>query len=325
MAWRYLRSTLGDDDPDTVDAREQPGRRPGQPRGLCRGGDPLPGDRRPAPAPGRRITPTWLAPCSTSPSRSAGSGTWPRPAPALDEVLRIRREHRFPPTRSEAETWSLLGHVDLDQNRLAAAEAAFKRASRSIAPCPGIIVPTSPAILTARPRSAAAPIWPAPSPSLAAASKLTRAAEGEQSPSAAERLERSPSSCSRTGNCAARRSPTGRPCTCSRAPRGRIDPDKARAEIGLGSLLVETGRAGEARRLLEDGLAHPEQGSAGREIPTAARADSELGTCYAALGDRRAEALLRHGYQVLLTRWGPKHPDTRQALDRLRRLEAPAN
>jgi serine/threonine-protein kinase len=45
----------------------------------------------------------------------------------LDESMQIRRAYRLSPDWVEGESWNLLGHFELDQNRLGAASEAFKK------------------------------------------------------------------------------------------------------------------------------------------------------------------------------------------------------
>jgi serine/threonine-protein kinase len=242
----------------------------------------------------------------------------------LGELLRIRREHRFPADQDEAETWHLLGNVYLAQNELDAAEGALEKSFEAYRALPGehrsdlADILSAQALIHRRRADLAGAI------ALARRSlELTRAAVGEKNPAVMNPLEL----------LAELLQQAGRSRDAEVAYRQSLDllsgsewadhPDRARVLVGLGGLLVETARAPEARPYLEDGLRIRRQALPAGD-PAVARAESQLGACYAALGDQRARALLEHGYQVLLDLQGPDHRDTRRAKDRLRRLTPPA-
>jgi tetratricopeptide (TPR) repeat protein len=316
MAWRYLRSTLGAYDLDTVDAQSD----------LAYALENR-GDYASAEILYQEIVdmhpdlPRVLLDLAIAQRRV---GHLVEARASLDEELRIRREHRLPADEGEAASWDYLGHVGLDQNQLDAAEAAFQKSLATYRSLPGDRRLDLARILTnlaqvRRRRADLAGALTFARQSL----ELTRAAEGEKGPSFAEGLERVGELLQQDRQFRSAEVDYRQAMTLLSRSTWKDRPEKARIAIGLGSLLVETGRAGEARPLLEDGLRIRSKALPVGD-PDTARAESELGACYAALGDRGAEALLRNGYQVLLTRWGPNHPDTRQAQDRLRRLGGPA-
>ena len=325
MAWHYLRSTLGDYDLDTVDAQTDLA------AALENQGDYARAEtlyqeivdlRRRVAGPDHPDLPRALLDLALTQQKA---GHLVEARASLNEELRLRREHQFPADDDEAASWDYLGHVGLDQNQLDAAEAAFQKSLAIYRSLHGEHRSDLARTLTNLAQVHRRRADLAGALSLARQSlELRRAAEGKTSPSAADGIERVAELLQQDRQFRSAEEGYRQAMALLSRPAWKDLPEKARVLIGLGSLLVETGRAGEARPLLEKGW-----GMRSKALPVGdpdrARADSELGTCYAALGDRHAEALLRNGYQVLLTRWGPKHPDTRQAQDRWRRLGAPAN
>jgi tetratricopeptide (TPR) repeat protein len=126
-AWHYFRFTLGDDNPDTIEVRNN----------LAAALDHR-GDHAAAEAQYQEIVALrrrLLGPDHPDLAhtlldlaivqRERGHPVEARAT--LEEILRIRREHSLPLDDGEAETWHYVGRVDLDQNQLDAAEAAFQK------------------------------------------------------------------------------------------------------------------------------------------------------------------------------------------------------
>jgi serine/threonine-protein kinase len=241
----------------------------------------------------------------------------------LDELLKVRREHRFPVNEDEAETWNLLGHIELDQHQLDAAEAALQKSFDIYRSLPGehrsnLASPLTGQALVHRERGDLAGAIALERRSL----ELTRAALGLKNALVAEPLALLAEFLEQAGHFRGAEIAYRQSLDLRSGSEWADHPDRAHSLIGLGRLLVATGRAGEARPYLEDGLRIERKALPARD-PALAKAESELGACYAALGDERARALLEHGYQVLAEQKGPSHPETRKAQDRLRRLLPP--
>jgi eukaryotic-like serine/threonine-protein kinase len=323
-AWRYFRSTLGEDHPDTIQARSNLA------LALFHRADYAAAEtlyqeivdmRRRLLGPDHPDLARALLELAIAQRQS---GHLAKARATLSEVLQIRREHRFPADEDEAETWRLLGHVDLDQNNPDAAEEALKKSFEIYRSLPGERRPDLARVLKSqalvrRSRSDLAGAIALARRSL----ELTRAAEGEEHPSVSIPLELLAELLQQAGSVRDAEIAYRQSLNLLSGSEWIDHPDKARASIGLGGLLVETERAGEARPYLEDGLRIRRKALPARD-PAIAGAESELGVCYAALGDEHARALLEHGYQTLLELRGPDHPDTRKAKDRLRRLASPA-
>jgi tetratricopeptide (TPR) repeat protein len=238
----------------------------------------------------------------------------------LAELLQIRHEHRFPADSSEAETWNFLGDIDLDENQLGAAEEAFKKSFEIYRSLPGDHRSNLANVLAGQAQARRRRTDLIGALALARRSlELTRASEGDKGPSFAESLTAVAELLQQEGQFHRAELAYLQALKLLSGPGWQHHTDKARVVIGLGSLLVETNRAGEAQPYLEDGLSIRWQAHLGNDAETA-RAESELGACYTALGDGRARARLEHAYQRLLDLQGSNHPDTRKAMDRLRRL-----
>ncbi|HZF08014.1 MAG TPA: serine/threonine-protein kinase [Thermoanaerobaculia bacterium] len=242
----------------------------------------------------------------------------------LDELLKVRREHRLPVNEDEAETWNLLGHIELAGNRLDAAEAALLKSFDIYRSLPGEHRCDLASALAGQARVHRERGDLAGATALVRRSlELMRAALGPKNPLVADPLEFLAELLEQAGQARGAETAYRQSLDLRPGAEWADHPDRARSLIGLGRLLVATGRAGEARPYLEDGLRIERRALPARD-PGIAKAESELGACYATLGDQRARALLEHSYQVFAELQGPSHPDTRKAKDRLRRLVPPA-
>jgi serine/threonine protein kinase len=318
-AWRYLRATLGDDHPDTVDTRSNLA------VALSNNGQYAEAEtlfqeivrtrrRLGADHPDLASALLYLAIVQQQLRHLEAARL------TLDEVLRMRREYRFPPDEDAGEAWNLLGYVDLYENRLADADEAFRKSFATYRSLPGEHRADLARILDSQ---AEVRRRTDPAGAVALARRgldLTRAAKPDNRPLVGGSLEFLAELLQEAGKLRSAEIAYRQAMNLLAGPEWARHPNKARAEIGLGSLLVETARAREALPYLEDGLRLRRQSRSAQDFETA-KAESELGACYAALGDGRAPLLLQHGYQVLLARQGAEHPDTRRALDHLRRLD----
>ncbi len=241
----------------------------------------------------------------------------------LEELLEVRRQHRFPVDQNEAETWNLLGNVALDQNDLAAAEKALARSFEIYRSLPGEHRADLAGVLRGQSLARRGAGDLAGAIALARRSlDLTRAALGSEHPGAVDSLQLLGEFLQQDGQFSSAEAVYRQALKLHSGPEWADHTMKARTSIDLGDLLVETGRASEARPYLEDGL-RVRRLSLEAGNPAIAMAESQLGACYAALGDGRARALLERGYRTMLAVQGPDHPDTRKTLELLRRLAAP--
>jgi hypothetical protein len=318
-AYRYLRATLGDDHPDTIDARSN----------LA---VVLYNNRKYAEAETlfqeiarmrRRLNPDhpdlasallYLAIVEQRLRHLTAARA------TLDEVLRMRREHHYPSDEDEGETWNLLGYVDLFQNRLEAADEAFKKSFAIFGALRGEHRPDLARILNSQ-AEVRRRTDPAAAIALARRSlSLMRAAAPQNRPLVAGGLEFLAELLQQGKKYGDAEVVYRQAMDLLPGAEWARHPNKVRAEIGFGSLLVETQRAQEALPYLKEGLRIRRELLSKEDFETA-KAESELGACYLALGeDGQARPLLQHGYRVLLDHQGAQHPDTRRALDHLRRL-----
>jgi serine/threonine-protein kinase len=136
-AYRYFRSALGDDDPETIETRGNLAYTLIETADYA-GAEAL--YREIAEVRRRLLGPDHpdLARAFLDLAIVQRRGRRLEAARAtLNELLRMRRDHRFPRDQSEAETWNVLGGVALDSQDLDAADAAYDRSCEIYRSLPG--------------------------------------------------------------------------------------------------------------------------------------------------------------------------------------------
>ncbi len=135
--WRYYRSTLGEEHPDTLLARSNLANTLFRRKEYTEAEalyQEIADMRRRLLEPGHPDLANALLELAIAQWQS---GHLAKARTTLGEVWQIRREHRLPADEDEAEAWDLQGNLYLDEDHLDAAEAAFKKGFETYEALPG--------------------------------------------------------------------------------------------------------------------------------------------------------------------------------------------